>query len=132
MSSTSSKDTHHTSNDSSEDQLLLISVGSKQVLTSWILQSSIARNKNSDYTSDPSKTELSSVSFRWFSTQLPSKFANRQKGLEKLFKTCEEGNHLTAECNKISTLNSTFVDQMDNDWRYLAVTAFLLKPVDSR
>ncbi|XP_042410998.1 WD repeat-containing protein 6-like isoform X1 [Zingiber officinale] len=132
MSSTSNKDTHRTSNDSSEDQLLLISVGSKQVLTSWILQSSRAQNKNSDYTSDPSKTELSSISFRWFSTQLPSKFASRQKGLEKLFKTSEESNHLTTECDQISTLNSTFVDQMDNDWRYLAVTAFLLKPVDSR
>lgn len=130
MSSTSNNDTHLTSN--GEDQLLLISVGSKQVLTSWILQSSIARNKNSDYTSNPSKTELPAVTFRWFSTQLPSKFASCQKGLEKLFKTCEDGHQLTAECDQISTLNSTFVDQMDNDWRYLAVTAFLLKPVDSR
>lgn len=136
---------YHTSANSNEDQLLLLSVGSKQVLTSWVLRNSTAENRDSKYLSDPSKFQFSSVSFQWLSTHMPQKFANSRKKVAKPIKLSEEGScseKTSIESDQISRLMSsecrkdkhdcTFVDQIDNDWRYLAVTAFLLKHVNSR
>ncbi|WOL19113.1 WD repeat-containing protein 6 isoform X2 [Canna indica] len=135
MSSTSSGCTYNSSADGNEDQLLLISVGSKQVLTSWVLKNTIAENGSSKLTSK----FQSSVSFQWLSTHMPQKFANRQKKTEKLMEMPEECP--TIHSNQISTVSPTecrkgnhdctFGDQIDNDWRYLAVTAFLVKHLDS-
>ncbi|XP_065001018.1 uncharacterized protein LOC135634570 isoform X1 [Musa acuminata AAA Group] len=136
---------YHTSANSNEDKLLLLSVGSKQVLTSWVLRNSTAENRESKYLSDPSKFQFSSVSFQWLSTHMPQKFANSRRKVAKPIKLSEEGScseKTSIESDQISRLMSsecrkdkhdcTFVDQIDNDWRYLAVTGFLLKHVNSR
>ncbi|KAJ3681314.1 hypothetical protein LUZ60_015803 [Juncus effusus] len=76
-----------------DDQLLLISVGSKQVLTCWVLKSGSLDG-----------------SFQWFSTHMPFKVNNSDKSRER--RENEDGS--------------------ENDWRYMAVTAFILKCSDVR
>ncbi|KAL4572190.1 hypothetical protein LXL04_018959 [Taraxacum kok-saghyz] len=77
---------------SNDEELLLISVGAKRVITAWKRKS----NKSS------------SMSFQWLSSDLPTR--NRGSG------------------NKAPSQ----VDGLENDWRYLAVTAFLVKFSGSR
>jgi WD repeat-containing protein 6 len=75
---------HETQSDceSKHDYSLLISVGSKQVLTCWIL------NEGSE-----------STTFQWFASHIPPRFYTNNK----------EEKHI------------------ENDWRYMAVTAFMLR-----
>lgn len=128
-SRTSSKCTYQSSANSYKDQYLLISVGSKQVLTTWVLQNSI-EGQSSKNTSDHPKNHSSSVSFQWLATHMPQKFANCRKSVGKSMAMSDEGSSSTIQSDQLSALSST--NQMDNDWRYLAVTAFLLKHADSR
>lgn len=123
-----SKFISHSSPNSKDSKFLLISVGAKQVLTSWVLQCEAPEN--------------SLMSFQWLSTHMPPKFASSRRKVENILETAEKGNSVnmssaplaesdSSECKKTKPL-SFLMDQIENDWRYLAVTAFLLKHIDSR
>ncbi|KAG8095826.1 hypothetical protein GUJ93_ZPchr0013g35650, partial [Zizania palustris] len=103
---------------------LLISVGSKQVLTTWVLQPKVAENRHTCLSGLDVHTKQSSghgdpaLTFQWLSTHMPPKLDNRLKT-----------GHVKVEEGGSSMLqpNQDIVDQLENDWRYLSVTAFLLE-----
>ncbi|KQK24040.1 uncharacterized protein LOC100829848 [Brachypodium distachyon] len=114
--------------------VLLMSVGSKQVLTTWILQPRIAENRqlcsssldeDSKQSSECSGNGDSAVTFQWLSTHMPPKLTtNRLKACD-VKQNFQEGN-----CS--AQPNLAVMDQMENDWRYLSVTAFLLKHLNTK
>uniref|UniRef100_A0A0E0K7R7 Uncharacterized protein n=1 Tax=Oryza punctata TaxID=4537 RepID=A0A0E0K7R7_ORYPU len=104
---------------------LLISVGSKQVLTTWVLQPKVAENRHIcssglDVDSKQSLNGDSAMAFQWLSTHMPPKLTNRLK-TGNVKKNNEEGD------SSMTQPNQFIVDQLENDWRYLSVTAFLLE-----
>lgn len=106
---------------------LLISVGSKQVLTTWILQPRIADNRQMclsglDVDSkQSSENGDSAMSFQWLSTHMPPKLPRNGLKAGHAKQNFEGGDSSVAQSNLV------IMDQMENDWRYLSVTAFLLK-----
>jgi hypothetical protein len=104
---------------------LLISVGSKQVLTTWVLQPKVAENRHIcssglDVDSKQSLKGDSAMTFQWLSTHMPPKLTNRLK-TGNVKNNNEEGDSSMMQPNQF------IVDQLENDWRYLSVTAFLLE-----
>uniref|UniRef100_A0A0D9VNJ7 Uncharacterized protein n=1 Tax=Leersia perrieri TaxID=77586 RepID=A0A0D9VNJ7_9ORYZ len=112
-----------------ESIFLLISVGSKQVLTTWVLQPKVAENRHvcssgldvdSKRSSESTGHGDSAMTFQWLSTHMPPKLTNRLKtGYVK--QNDEERNSSMVQHNQV------IMDQLENDWRYLSVTAFLLE-----
>lgn len=109
---------------------LLISVGSKQVLTTWILQPRIAENGQLCSSSLAIDTKQSSknlengdsaISFQWLTSHMPPKL--RRNGL----KSGQIKQSVENENSSAVQPNLDVMDNMENDWRYLSVTAFLLK-----
>ncbi|KAH7678548.1 WD40-repeat-containing domain-containing protein [Dioscorea alata] len=144
------ENTIYVSTESNENQFLLISVGAKQVLTSWILENKEVVTKEEDCNKEPSDAsdiscpplnEFSSISFRWLSTYMPQRFTSTHRR-ERLMEINEEKNSSTIKPSPISDpqiarcstekSRDNLVNLMDNDWRYLAVTGFLLKLAGSR
>ncbi|KAG0472116.1 hypothetical protein HPP92_016662 [Vanilla planifolia] len=133
---------------SKDEPFLLISVGAKQVLTSWRLQNRRADatvkhviSTESGSASCSSRQKLLSVSFQWLSTHVPTKFVSPQRRVNKSYKTNELGKTSATDSDandaciseSIKKSFSSFsTDIVENDWRYLAVTAFLVKHVDCR
>ncbi|XP_020590632.1 uncharacterized protein LOC110031650 isoform X2 [Phalaenopsis equestris] len=130
---------------SKTEPTLLISVGAKQVLTSWILCYQTAdhtdehldvRELENTYCS--SNCKHSSICFQWLATHSPSKYASPRRRLGKLPDATEHRNASDAKPvasiveNREQNSNYASMDMHENDWRYLAVTAFLVKHVDSR
>uniref|UniRef100_A0A1D1ZB85 WD repeat-containing protein 6 n=1 Tax=Anthurium amnicola TaxID=1678845 RepID=A0A1D1ZB85_9ARAE len=129
-------------------QFLLISVGAKQVLTSWLLRERTKGNEDESCivgsprgtTPDPSIEESSSISFQWLSTHLPPKLPRTCRTLESRSMTQKGKNTLklqsahTLTSHLTETLSeqtkSMVIGENDNDWRYLAVTAFLVEGAD--
>lgn len=114
-----------------DDPSLLISVGAKRILTSWLLWNK-SHKEEADVGGVLSKAENSyshlseectAVSFQWLSTHMPPKFASTRKGVENMDQNNEQGRN-------ISIIETG--EQYENDWRYLAVTAFLVKGADQR
>ncbi|GLT50571.1 hypothetical protein SLA2020_240490 [Shorea laevis] len=131
-----------------ENPCLLISVGAKRVLTSWLLRSRSDEKEEKDFQEceNGGKDQKSSVglcpsmSFQWLSSDMPTKSSgtnrrNKIKGLptsdvtssnndtksKSVFPEKEEAGSKTCLGNK-----------HEDDWRYLAVTAFLVKHEGSR
>ncbi|KAF8780257.1 hypothetical protein HU200_001927 [Digitaria exilis] len=110
------------------ETFLLISVGSKQVLTAWILQPRIEKGQvclnGLDVNSKQSSKNLESgdlgMSFRWLTTHTPPKLAGNRLKASHIKQSGEEGN------SSVVQPNLGVMDHMENDWRYLSVTAFLL------
>ena len=112
---------------------LLISVGAKRVLTSWLLKNRSLDNKddthvdqhfNSKGDGDPILSSLSSsMTFQWLSTDMPAKYSSTHKYPEddgkKVVSIAESGMGLIR-------------DSHEDDWRYLAVTSFHVKCAGSR
>ncbi|EER95656.1 WD repeat-containing protein 6 isoform X1 [Sorghum bicolor] len=119
-----------------DETFLLISVGSKQVLTTWILQPRNAENRQVcssglDIDSKQNAKNLenvdSAMSFQWLTTHMPSKLPRNGLKSGHIKQSIEEGN------SSVVQPNMDIVDHMENDWRYLSVTAFHLKhPLLSR
>ncbi|CAN6706203.1 unnamed protein product [Malus baccata var. baccata] len=129
-----------------ETPVLLISVGAKRVFTSWLLRSYKVNKKDEtlsdqrhNITGNGNKVllqESTSMSFQWLSTDMPVKYSSNPKFPENV------GNDSTAETNAGSRLlssekgnielKSSLKDKYEDDWRYLAVTAFLVKCAGSR
>ncbi|KAL3652969.1 hypothetical protein CASFOL_002650 [Castilleja foliolosa] len=113
-----------------EDPFILISVGAKRVITAWKQMITI-NNKTA-----------SSFSFQWLSTDMPSKHSNyvkRQNTKEPLEKSEDLSTaksddidvDLPSDYRKVDP-NFCSEDDLENDWRYLDVTAFLVKETGSR
>lgn len=112
----------------------LISVGAKRVLTVWKQRLSFADRMEkaaysepstaieNDYNESCSHRLSSSPTFEWLSADMPAKCTNKSKG-----QGLENGKR-----NVMSPLNPCDTDEVSNDWRYLAVTAFHVKILDSR
>ncbi|XP_021812748.1 uncharacterized protein LOC110755775 isoform X3 [Prunus avium] len=131
-----------------ETPVLLISVGAKRVLTSWLLRSRKVDKKEEQHniTGNSNKVSLqesSSMSFQWLSTDMPAKYSSAHKFPEnKEKKVGLAANVSSAEAEAISMslssekgkmeLRSGIKDKYEDDWRYLAVTAFLVKCAGSR
>ncbi|XP_028791484.1 uncharacterized protein LOC114747332 [Neltuma alba] len=136
-----------------EDQdnpILLISVGAKRVLTSWILKNRRLDNKkdipvDQQYTSDGNDGEFwsnfsSSLTFQWLSTDMPAKYASTRKNPEndakKVVESAENAYDAKIDVKPGSLLPERAMDLVrdkhDDDWRYLAVTAFHVKCAGSR
>ncbi|KAK3194383.1 hypothetical protein Dsin_025693 [Dipteronia sinensis] len=136
-----------------ENPFLLISVGAKRVLTSWLLRNrkmdkvnETPEGQNHDRDGngyDPSVRESSSLSFQWLSTDMPTKNSSihgKTKEIEKMVGIARN----VASVNSDANTESNFVESREtysksrleviyeDDWRYLAVTAFLVKLSGSR
>lgn len=136
----------HDSGQDKEYPFLLISVGAKRVLTSWLLRNrklrnteeTLANGQHCEAGNESSSEVSSSVSFQWLSTDMPPKYTNANKSMEttkKKIDAAEDTSCMNAdnvrEDGKMQ-LKSCARDKCEDDWRYLAVTAFLVKCVGSR
>ncbi|CAA0824947.1 Transducin family protein / WD-40 repeat family protein [Striga hermonthica] len=134
-----------------KDPSILISVGAKRVITAWkqminmhnkrlVTTCSRSGKKNESDLTDPS-TATSSFSFQWLSTDMPFKQTScvkRQNAKEPF----EKDRDLSIKSDAISVeMPSSDYRNMEpnicpendgNDWRYLDVTAFLVKKTGSR
>lgn len=129
--------------------ILLISVGAKRVLTSWILKNrwpvnnkDIPVDQQNDSSGDHDKfwSNLSSLTFQWLSTDMPAKYASTCKIVENNTKKVIESDENAYNANSglrpgsmlpERALNVT-LEKHEDDWRYLAVTAFHVKCAGSR
>ncbi|XP_075641415.1 uncharacterized protein LOC142613103 isoform X1 [Castanea sativa] len=136
--------------DNGENPFLLISVGAKRVLTSWLLRNrrldkeeALADQQYSEIGSSnkPSAGVSSSMSFQWLSTDMPAKYSSSHKypeDAEKLVGAAE--NVSSTKVDAIShfqgkgkmDIKPCLGDKYEDDWRYMAVTAFLVKYAGSR
>ncbi|KAK8509757.1 hypothetical protein V6N13_093606 [Hibiscus sabdariffa] len=134
--------------DGKQNPCLLVSVGAKRVLTTWLL-----RNRSLDEEGiypeqklnrcetghNPLVKQCSSMSFRWLSTNMPVR-SSSMGGSEKIVSAANEVSSLnndaktgTTFTEKGGTESKTCLgNKYEDDWRYLAVTAFLVKCASSR
>lgn len=125
-----------------ENPFLLISVGAKRVTTAWKRKFS-ARNRRETMFGGPgtrdgngfhgsSSSAISpTILFQWLSTDMPTKDINDER---RLFTTSKivTSDDLDFSENGKKNLKACLADKCENDWRYLAVTAFLVKVADTR
>ncbi|XP_021279955.1 uncharacterized protein LOC110413462 isoform X3 [Herrania umbratica] len=134
--------------DSKQNPCLLVSVGAKRVLTSWLLRNGRLDEKEGIYASEnhngcvtgyeSTVKQWSSLSFRWLSTDMPNK--SPTGGRNNIVSTAKNVPSLNNEAKtssifpeKQETKSKTFLgNKYEDDWRYLAVTAFLVKCAGSR
>lgn len=125
---------------SGENPFLLISVGAKRVLTSWLLRNRKHKDQQHSETGNgckPSSGESSSMSFQWLSTDMPARYSSSDYYPEDLEKVVGATEHVD---NTKDGARSFFPGKgkmgitsgFEDDWRYLAVTAFLVKCAGSR
>ncbi|XWS76708.1 hypothetical protein CRYUN_Cryun01aG0201000 [Craigia yunnanensis] len=134
--------------DGKQNPCLLVSVGAKRVLTSWLLRNRTLDEKEELYPGQehnrcetgykPTVKQCSSMSFRWLSTDMPIKSPSTG-GREKIVSTAKNVSSLNNDAKTRSTFtekgeteSKTCMGKYEDDWRYLAVTAFLVKCAGSR
>lgn len=128
-----------------KNPLILISVGAKRVVTAWkqTVTTGMMDKKNDNTSTGSSAATMSSVSFQWLSTDMPLRHNNYMKKQNtKEDSEAPEDVIMTASdaipCESVSPkyrnteLNLYPEDNLENDWRYLDVTAFLVKEAGSR
>ncbi|WRX08182.1 WD40 repeat - like 5 [Theobroma cacao] len=134
--------------DSKQNPCLLVSVGAKRVLTSWLLRNRRLDEKEGIYAGEnhngcvtgyeSTVKQWSSLSFRWLSTDMPTK--SPTGGRNYIVSTAKNVSSLNNDAKtssifpeKQETKSKTFPgNKYEDDWRYLAVTAFLVKCAGSR
>ncbi|TKY61668.1 WD repeat-containing protein 6 [Spatholobus suberectus] len=133
-----------------DNPTLLISVGAKRVLTSWILKNRRLDNKNDFLTDYQYNSEgvddlflsslSSSMTFQWLSTDMPAKYSiahnTPENNVEKIG-VAENVSNTNNDARMGSLISESGManlirDKHEDDWRYLAVTAFLVKCSGSR
>ncbi|KAH9605131.1 hypothetical protein KSS87_021746 [Heliosperma pusillum] len=128
------------SSENYEGPRLLISVGAKRVLTSWLLRSnqksepdaSVHGLEKDNGGFKPSLRDSSSMSFKWLSTDMPVKSTTSRKKAQDLDRPFD------AIPDSMYCSSPTEMERMqhegahDNDWRYLAVTGFLVDVAPSK
>ncbi|XP_060217545.1 uncharacterized protein LOC132644899 isoform X2 [Lycium barbarum] len=128
----------------SEDCSLLISVGAKRVVTAWKQKSKVRIREGTLDTECNIKNDLHfdgslssapflSTSFQWLSTDMPTRERNhgKQQNNKKVSGTLENGGSFSSE-DKRSYSEPCVPDIFENDWRYLAVTAFFVQVAGTR
>ncbi|CAH9082556.1 unnamed protein product [Cuscuta epithymum] len=124
--------------------VLLVSVGAKRVITAWkqkvrsieeTMQSQYCEHENRDgitsHGPSPSN-KLSHLSFQWLSSDMPTRNNNcLHENTDKIIEAVENVQPLSSKDRKVES-ELHLVDRCENDWRYLAVTAFLAKGSGSR
>ncbi|KAL0459823.1 UNVERIFIED_CONTAM: hypothetical protein Slati_0609500 [Sesamum latifolium] len=137
------------------DPFILISVGAKRVVTAWkqmiimsnrgvdsACQETDKKNEN-NLTGPSTETMSSSFSFQWLSTDMPFKHTSyvKRQYTKEVLETDEDLSPTTSDYVPIELLSSRCrkkeanlrpEDDLENDWRYLDVTAFLVKEYGSR
>ncbi|XP_019250971.1 PREDICTED: uncharacterized protein LOC109229873 isoform X2 [Nicotiana attenuata] len=111
-----------------EDLSLLISVGAKRVVTAWKQKSKMRIREG---TFDPECNIRND--FQWLSTDMPTRERNHGKlqNNKKISEMVENDGSLPSE-DKRSYSEPCVPDICENDWRYLAVTAFLAQVAGTR
>lgn len=121
--------------DDSESPCLLISVGAKRVVTSWLLRNGRQNKRGESCISDNghnrASSEVSSVTFQWLATDMPTKSSRPCGKIEQSPKLEGTEEDTTANVTKLGS-NSNERENYEDDWRYMASTAFLVKCVGSR
>ncbi|XP_028092869.1 uncharacterized protein LOC114293047 [Camellia sinensis] len=133
-----------------ENPCLLISVGAKRVLTCWKQKNRITKfeeeasmTKPHDATGSgfkPSSRMFSPMSFQWLSTDMPNKYYSTCEIRENTEKVGTAENVVGSDAAYASPFPEArkieskiyLGDKYENDWRYLAVTAFLVEVTYSR
>ncbi|KAL7200223.1 hypothetical protein ACSBR1_032192 [Camellia fascicularis] len=133
-----------------ENPCLLISVGAKRVLTCWKQKNRITKfkeeasmTKPGDATGSgfkPSSRMFSPMSFQWLSTDMPNKYYSTCEIRENTEKVGTAENVVGSDAAYASPFPEArkieskiyLGDKYENDWRYLAVTAFLVEVAYSR
>ncbi|XP_047325939.1 uncharacterized protein LOC124929581 isoform X2 [Impatiens glandulifera] len=111
-----------------ENISLLISVGAKRVLTSWKQRKNIGVldtvSVDGNERAAKSLSKSSSMSFQWLSTDMPAKHCSTRE--IKVYPKKEIKADENVENSKVESQScNTYVSE--DDWRYLAVTAFLVE-----
>ncbi|MBA0656195.1 hypothetical protein Goklo_008575 [Gossypium klotzschianum] len=135
--------------DGKQNPCLLVSVGAKRVLTTWLLRNRSLDEEEEIYPEQklnrcetgckPTVKQCSSMSFRWLSTNMPIRSPSME-GREKTMRATNKISSLDSDAKTGSTLiekegtksKTCLVNKYEDDWRYLAVTAFLVKCAGSR
>ncbi|MBA0563008.1 hypothetical protein Golob_008020 [Gossypium lobatum] len=135
--------------DGKQNPCLLVSVGAKRVLTTWLLRNRSLDEEEEIYPEQklnrcetgckPTVKQCSSMSFRWLSTNMPIRSPSME-GREKTMSATNKISSLDSDAKTGSTLiekegtksKTCLVNKYEDDWRYLAVTAFLVKCAGSR
>ncbi|KAK6118147.1 hypothetical protein DH2020_048131 [Rehmannia glutinosa] len=136
-----------------KDPFMLISVGAKRVVTAWKQATTVTNkrlgnmcsviDKNGNNLTDSSTATVSSFSFQWLSTDMPFRHASHVKRqntkdlLEKVVDlSTDRSDAISVESHSSNyrKMEPNFFpeDNLENDWRYLDVTAFLVKETGSR
>ncbi|RDX94301.1 WD repeat-containing protein 6, partial [Mucuna pruriens] len=148
---TISSDTGGVPVENKENPTLLISVGAKRVLTCWILKNRKLDNKNDFLTNHQYNSEgvddqflsslSSSMTFQWLSTDMPAKYSithsTPENNVEKIVGVAENVSNTNDDARMGSLISESGManwirDKHEDDWRYLAVTSFLVKFSGSR
>ncbi|KAK4749758.1 hypothetical protein SAY87_027207 [Trapa incisa] len=121
------------------DVVLLISVGAKRVLTSWLLRDQIPHSKFVDDLKqkqiDNSTIKSSSISFQWLSTDMPIRNSvplEISQKRDSYIKGSKSASDEEIDTRRKLPSDGNPRDKYEDDWRYLAVTAFLAKCAGSR
>ncbi|KAB2052554.1 hypothetical protein ES319_A12G129200v1 [Gossypium barbadense] len=135
--------------DGKQNPCLLVSVGAKRVLTTWLLRNRSLDEEEEIYPEQklnrcetrckPTVKQCSSMSFRWLSTNMPIRSPSME-GREKTVSAANKISSLDSDAKTGSTFiekegtksKTCLVNKYEDDWRYLAVTAFLVKCAGSR
>ncbi|XP_052481581.1 uncharacterized protein LOC105764022 isoform X2 [Gossypium raimondii] len=135
--------------DGKQNPCLLVSVGAKRVLTTWLLRNRSLDEEEEIYPEQklnrcetgckPTVKQCSSMSFRWLSTNMPIRSPSME-GRAKTMSATNKISSLDSDAKTGSTLiekegtksKTCSVNKYEDDWRYLAVTAFLVKCAGSR
>ncbi|XP_038903665.1 uncharacterized protein LOC120090197 isoform X2 [Benincasa hispida] len=142
------KNTQESDSDDREDPILLISAGAKRVLTSWLQKhrklekmerTNACLQHNGKVSSEPSGF-ASSISFKWLSTDMPIKNSTSHRNSFNTMKdeaTIGSSINSDAESKLLQEkeelrLKSCPAEKYEDDWRYMAVTGFLVKHFNSR
>ncbi|XP_024018186.1 uncharacterized protein LOC21397028 [Morus notabilis] len=134
------------SEEGKEFPFLLISVGAKRVLTSWVLRNrklsktehTLAGEQHNETGNRSLLETSSSMTFQWLSTDMPPKYSSSNKyaaNIGKLNGVAEDTSSIKADVETEEgkmQLKSYNRAKCEDDWRYLAVTAFLVKCAGSR
>lgn len=125
-----------------ENLLLLISVGAKRVITAWKqkirsidqrIESQYCKHDNRDGSTShgsSSSKKFSPLLFQWLSSDMPIRNNNcKRENTQKIIEADENDQPLPSKGRKIES-KPYLLDRCENDWRYLAVTAFLAKGTD--
>lgn len=134
------------SEEGKEFPFLLISVGAKRVLTSWLLRNrklsktehTLAGEQHNETGNRSLLETSSSMTFQWLSTDMPPKYSSSNKhakNIGKLNGVAEDTSSIKADVETEEgkmQLKSYNRAKCEDDWRYLAVTAFLVKCAGSR